>query len=1047
MKVLAWNCRGLGRGPTIRALRALIRAHHPDLLFLSETKVPSSRFWSSLVGLGFSAWLEVPPVGIQGGIFLAWKFGVDIEPVRIDKNCISCLVYSDPPNKPWLFSGVYAPHISQGRALFWNSLANLGNSFGGGWLLLGDFNSILSSSEKSGGRAFGSSAHGDFADFVHSNALIDLGFVGNKFTWSNHRWGSDNIRERLDRGLANQNWVLQFPNSLINHLPATQSDHCPILISTSGSYRNIPKPFRFEAFWTRDKSSHAIVAEAWLVEVEGSPAFSLSKKWKNTKCALKSWNHHHFGIIQTKINSLMSDISLIQSASHSSVNASREMVLQQALQEQLLREEVLWKQKSRELWLTCTDLNTKFFHASTVSRRRYNSISSLKTLDGSIICGRENIGNYLVQHFSSIFSTSNPLLDSSLSDLVGRVVTDDENDSLCIIPDEAEIFVAISDLGLNKAPGPDGMTGLFYKSYWPIVKSSVISSVQSFFRGGFMLKEFNHTNIALIPKVDNPLLVHQFRPISLTNFNYKIISKILSTRLKPILQKFISPTQSAFLKGRSIHDNTILAHEVFHSMKQKRGNGGLMALKLDMEKAFDSMEWDFILKILHLMGFHPTWIQWIKQCITTSSFSILLDGAPFGKFFPTRGLRQGDPLSPFLFILGSEILSRLIAREENLGLMHGIKMARNCPPISHLLFADDVIIFSRANVNEAKVVLNCLNTYSSWSGQHINMSKSAIFFSRNCRSNSKAAINRILNLAQIPARAKYLGIPLFMHRKKQDSFVELKDRIFAKITGWKAKLLSQAARTTLIKTVTNAIPSYIMSLFLLPKSLCSAINTGIRKFWWGYPQDKKHCLSLLSWQNICKPKALGGLGIHSMESLNNTLLARLGWKLTSNQSSFWVDSLRSKYLKNGVSFLNASPNPMSSWIWKGLLKNRKVVEKGACISISSGVHVDIWNSPWIPLMPNFRPTPNANLVDLPAFSVADLILPNSQTWNLDLLYDLFDATTVQNILSIHLPYYPEFDKWCWVPSCSGIFSVKSTTKNTAFTNVATVHFFCHVSNY
>jgi hypothetical protein len=116
---------------------------------------------------------------------------------------------------------------------------------------------------------------------------------------------------------------------------------------------------------------------------------------------------------------------------------------------------------------------------------------------------------------------------------------------------------------------------------------------------------------------------------------------------------------------------------------------------------------------------------------------------------------------------------------------------------------------------------------------------------------------------------------------------------------------------------------------------------------------------------------------------------------------------------------------MSSWIWKGLLKNRKVVEKGACISISSGVHVDIWNSPWIPLMPNFRPTPNANLVDLPAFSVADLILPNSQTWNLDLLYDLFDATTVQNILSIHLPYYPEFDKWCWVPSCSGIFSVKS----------------------
>jgi hypothetical protein len=144
------------------------------------------------------------------------------------------------------------------------------------------------------------------------------------------------------------------------------------------------------------------------------------------------------------------------------------------------------------------------------------------------------------------------------------------------------------------------MTGLFYKSYWPIVKSCVISSVQPFFRDGDMLKEFNHTNIAFIPMVDNPSLVNQFRSISLTNFNYNIISKILSNRFKPFLHKIVSPIQSSFLKGRSIHDNTILAHELFHSTKHKKGNGGLMALKLDMEKAFDSMECEFLLKILAL---------------------------------------------------------------------------------------------------------------------------------------------------------------------------------------------------------------------------------------------------------------------------------------------------------------------------------------------------------------------------------------------------------------------------------------------------------------
>jgi hypothetical protein len=148
----------------------------------------------------------------------------------------------------------------------------------------------------------------------------------------------------------------------------------------------------------------------------------------------------------------------------------------------------------------------------------------------------------LVDHFSSLFSSKNTSLDSGMSDLVDCVIFDAENDNLCTILDESEIFTAISDLGLNKAPGPDGMTCLFYKTYWSIVTSNAITSVQSFFRGGFMLKEFNHTNIALIPKIDNPSSVHHFRPISIINFNYKIISKILPTRFKPLLHKIIFPT-------------------------------------------------------------------------------------------------------------------------------------------------------------------------------------------------------------------------------------------------------------------------------------------------------------------------------------------------------------------------------------------------------------------------------------------------------------------------------------------------------------------------
>lgn len=203
---------------------------------------------------------------------------------------------------------------------------------------------------------------------------------------------------------------------------------------------------------------------------------------------MKYWNIHHFGHIQTKIKSLMSQISEIQSSPHSPSSAAIEVSLQEALQEQLLRGEVLWRQKSRELGLSCTDLNTKFFHASIACRRRYNSIDCLRSTDGSNISGMENIGSFLVNHFSNLFSTTHPIFDSSFNDLVDNFISDEENVRLCVIPDECEIFSAISELGLNKAPGPNGMTGLFYKSYWPILKISVIDSMQSFLGGVICLR-------------------------------------------------------------------------------------------------------------------------------------------------------------------------------------------------------------------------------------------------------------------------------------------------------------------------------------------------------------------------------------------------------------------------------------------------------------------------------------------------------------------------------------------------------------------------------
>ena len=250
---------------------------------------------------------------------------------------------------------------------------------------------------------------------------------------------------------------------------------------------------------------------------------------------------------------------------------------------------------------------------------------------------------------------------------------------------------ALSSLSSTKALGPDGFTTLFYKKYWSIIKADVMLSIKNFFIDHSLPRDQNHTFIALIPKLNGSQSTHQYRPISLCNIFYKIISKILATRLKFFLPEIISPLQSPFVPKRNIQDNTILAHELLHSFKSRRGNGRYMFLKMDMEKAFDRMEWPFILSIMEKLAFSSTWLSWVKLCISSTSFSILLNGSPFGNFSPERGLRQGDPLFPFLFILGVEVFSRLMFKEVRNGSIKGLRIARSVDAIHHLLFADDLI--------------------------------------------------------------------------------------------------------------------------------------------------------------------------------------------------------------------------------------------------------------------------------------------------------------------------------------------------------------------
>ncbi|CAL1384096.1 unnamed protein product [Linum trigynum] len=361
-------------------------------------------------------------------------------------------------------------------------------------------------------------------------------------------------------------------------------------------------------------------------------------------------------------------------------------------------EELFWSQRSRVSWLKEGDKNTNFFHTSTVHRKQRNKIASLKDDQGNIIIQQEEIADHVSNHFQSHFTKSTPAPDTCILEDFPKLVTDEMNFDLCKPPTEEEIKSAVFDLGQNKSPGPDGFAGLFFRKFWTKIKGDLCTEVIDFFSSSIMPEGWN---IALIPKVQSPESVCQFSLINCCNFRYKVISKIMTSRLKIWMSSLVLDTQTAFTGGRMIQDNIILVNEILHNFKNRRTSGNWdMMMKLDMRKAYDLVDWDCLEAILQAYSFDGKWRGWVSQCISTVSFSVLLNGNPTEYFSPTRGIPQGDPLSHFPFIIMSNALSFLIKKGVQKGDIQGIKLNQNCPTVSHCLFADDTVIFGKASMRE-----------------------------------------------------------------------------------------------------------------------------------------------------------------------------------------------------------------------------------------------------------------------------------------------------------------------------------------------------------
>ena len=1018
MTMMSWNCQGLGRAQdlVIPRLWEMRQDHFPDILFLMETKQKRDTLVDIQTWLGYDRIMNVNPIGYSGGLALMWKNSVYIDFKYVDKHLLDFHVQFGKFG--FFISCVYGEPARCDRPKLWERLSRIGVFRKEPWGMIGDFNEIRNNAEKIGGPRRSDMSFKPFNDMLEIGEMVDLQSTGDSFTWGGNR-GTLSIHSKLDRCFGNKKWFHLFPASNQVFLDKRGSDHRPVMVKLFATVEVKRGQFRFDGRFLHKIGVREEIKKAWLTN---HPLFeaSVSDRLKSCRRALSKWKKKENMNSRVKIKQIQSALEKEQSLRVSST--VRINFLKSELVDAYKEEEFYWQQRCKEKWATKGDLNTKYYHASVKYNRARKQITKLRDENGHDHFSEEAKGEVASEYFRNLFKSTNGGDFSQLFEGFSSRVSPSMNESLSKEVSNEEVKEAVFSIKPGSSPGPDGMTGLFFQKYWEIIGSRVTLEVHEFFSSGTFPSDWNFTHLCLLPKIDDPIFMSDLRPISLCSVLYKIISKIMVSRLKPLMADIVSPTQSAFVEERLITDNILIAHEVIHALKtNEQMSSEFMAIKSDMSKAFDRVEWGYLRALLRALGFEENWIEKIMFCVSTVRYATLINEIPYGPILPERGLRQGDPMSPFLFVLCTEGLIHLMHKAVENGSIHGIQFSEEGPMIHHMLFADDCLLICKASSEQANKLIEILQIYESATGQLINVAKSAITFGVKVKDNIKAEIKQITGIEKEGGTGSYLGLPECFSGSKTEILAYIYDRLRDRLSGWFAKLLSLGGKEILIKAVAMAMPVYAMSCFKLTKTSCDNLTKAMADFWWNSLEHKRK-MHWLSWTKLCLAKEQGGLGFKDIQSFNQALLAKQAWRILNHPDSLLARVFKSRYFKS-TDFLSAKNGPRPSYAWRSIQFGKDLLRQGLRKHIGNGETVSVWVDRWIegnerrvPLMKNI-------FVDL-LLKVSDLIDLQNNCWNMEKLQELFYQEDIDRIMSMKTAFGEE-DYWVWVHNKNGSYSVKS----------------------